>query len=446
MRKLAGGWLPPRAALLAGLVYALNPYFVVTAYTRCAYAELLASAIFPLLLWGALRIELEPRKSTVVVAASLGAIWLTSLPAGVIATYSLACALLVLAFVHRSIRPVLYGAAATLAGIGIAAFSLLPAAWEQKWVNIRAITNANLSTATNFLFSPFGLPHTHEFNRRISLVAVLVILTAIVSAVAARRNRERFAAVWWTLAILCGLSGFLMFRVSSPVWRTLPELRFLQFPWRWMFPLCAATVLLLAFAACESRRRPILWPAIALIILVLDAGTMHTKEWFPQVTGKIADKFQSGAGYPGLPEYSPLDERQPLPTNAPLISLADPAAVANSVHVEAWFPEKKVIVAELPRPTAINLKLLAYPAWQASVNGKPLALRENPQTGQLMASLPAGSSRTEISFGRTWDRAIGLLISVASCTILLVFSRFFATRRKRSVESQSVEVAPAEAA
>src|SRR5258707_762337 len=52
MRKLAEDWLPARAALMAGLVYALNPYLMVTAYTRCAYAELLASAIFPLLLWG----------------------------------------------------------------------------------------------------------------------------------------------------------------------------------------------------------------------------------------------------------------------------------------------------------------------------------------------------------------------------------------------------------
>jgi hypothetical protein len=446
MRKLAGEWLPPGAALLAGLVYALNPYFMVTAYTRCAYGELLASAIFPLLLWGALRIEREPRKSVAVVAVSLAAIWLTNLPAGVMASYALACVLLVLALVHRSILPLLYGATATLAGIGIAAFSLLPAAWEQKWVNIRAITTAELSTATNFLFSRFGLPNTHEFNRRISPLAVLLILTAIAAAIAARRTRVRLPTEWWSLTVLCGLSAFLMFRVSSPLWRILPELRYLQFPWRWLFALCAATVLLLGFAVCESKRRRVLWPGIALITLVLDAGTMHTREWFPHVTGKIADQFRSGAGYPGLPEYAPVAEGKSLPTDAPLISVADPAADVYGVHVEPWSSEKKVVVAELSRPTAINLKLLAYPAWQASVNGKPVALQENPQTGQLMVSLPAGFSRTEITFGRTWDRAAGIWISVASCTALLLFSEIFAARRKRSMESRTVEVAPAEAA
>ena len=71
-------------------------------------------------MWGTFRIEREPRKSFTVVDVSLAAIWLTNLPAGVIASYSLACVLLVLSVVHRSIRPLLYGAAAALTGQGIA--------------------------------------------------------------------------------------------------------------------------------------------------------------------------------------------------------------------------------------------------------------------------------------------------------------------------------------
>jgi hypothetical protein len=446
MRKLATDWLPLRAALAAGLVYALNPYFVVTAYTRCAYAELLASAIFPLLLWGILRIEREPRKSVAIVAVSLAAIWLTNLPAGVIASYSLACLLVVLSVVHRSVRPLLYGAAAVLAGIGLAAFSLLPAAWEQKWVNINAISVANQLPATNFLFSPFGLRNTHEFNRRISPLAVLVILAAVASAVATRRNKKRFAAVWWSLTVLCCISGLMMFRVSSPLWRILPELRLLQFPWRWLFPLSAAAVLLLTFAVTESKRKRILWPGIALILFVLDAGIVRTKEWLPHVTDKIAEQFRSGTGYKGLPEYTALAEHQLLPADGPLISLADSSAPeSNGIHVEAWSAEKKVILADIPRPTVINLKILAYPGWQANVDGKPVALQENPQTGQLMVLLPAGFSRTEIRFGRTWDRSAGMVISLASGAVLLVFWKLVALNRKRSRESRPVEVAPAHA-
>jgi hypothetical protein len=74
MRKLAADWLPPGAALIAPLLYALNPYLLVTAYTRCDYAELLASAVFPFLLWGAFRIQSDPGKDFAIVAISLAAI------------------------------------------------------------------------------------------------------------------------------------------------------------------------------------------------------------------------------------------------------------------------------------------------------------------------------------------------------------------------------------
>src|SRR5258706_7530743 len=61
MRIFAADWLPPREAMIAALLYALTPYMLLTAYTRCAYAELLASAVFPLLLWGGLQIARRPR-------------------------------------------------------------------------------------------------------------------------------------------------------------------------------------------------------------------------------------------------------------------------------------------------------------------------------------------------------------------------------------------------
>src|SRR5205807_9266578 len=125
-------WLSAREALFAGLLYALNPYMVVGAYVRCAYPEMLASAIFPLLLWGILELDRDTRKGFGTIAMSFAAIWLSNLPAGVIAGYSLGCVLLVLSVVRRSFPPLLHGFGAAFAGMALASFTLLPAAWEQK--------------------------------------------------------------------------------------------------------------------------------------------------------------------------------------------------------------------------------------------------------------------------------------------------------------------------
>ncbi len=48
MHRLARGRMSPEAALAAAVIYAVNPYFLVIAYLRSDFAELLAAAIFPL--------------------------------------------------------------------------------------------------------------------------------------------------------------------------------------------------------------------------------------------------------------------------------------------------------------------------------------------------------------------------------------------------------------
>jgi len=450
MRKLAADWLPPGGALIAALLYALNPYLLVTAYTRCAYGELLASVFFPFLLWGAFRISRDPAKGFAIVAISFAAIWLANLPGGVIAAYALALVLVIVAVLRRSVQTMLYGSAAILTGFGLAAFALFPAVWEQKWVYIAGVVRPNQLPWANFLFSHHS--NMYRFNHFLSSLAVLLILGGVASTIAARRMRHGTPALWWSLASLCVLSGFLMLPVSTVIWRVLPELRFVQFPWRWLFPLCTAAALLGSFALAQSKRQRILLPILGLALIAVDATIVCAKQVSPRFVTEIADKFHSGRGYAGLLEYTPLAGKERiLPADAPMIAPVDSssqpsAATPPGVNVELWSPERKVIHADVSQPTTIDLKLLAYPAWQATVNGKPAALQNNPQTGQLTLELPAGASRTEIKFGKTWDRAVGKEISIAGGIALIAIWQLLVLSEKRATESREEEVVAEKAA
>jgi hypothetical protein len=453
MRKLAAEWLPPGGALIAALLYALNPYLIVTAYARCAYAELLASAVFPFLLWGAFRIQRAPAKGFATVAISLAAIWLSNLPAGVITTYALALVLVTASVLLRSIQPLLYGSVGALTGLGLAAFALFPASWEQKWVYIDAVVRPSQLPEANFLFSPLGVTNMYKFNHQLSPLAVLLILGAIASAIVARRMRYGTPAVWWSLSVLCVLSGFLMFPVSVAIWRALPELRFVQFPWRWLFPMCAAAALLASFGLIQSNRKRILLPVLGFGLVTVDASIIYAKQVFPHFVTQVAEKIHA-RGYAGLMEYTPIaGKSRHLPADAPLIAPVEPsdprqsASTPPGVYVESWSPERKAIRADLPRAMTVNLKLLAYPAWQALVNGKPAALQDNPQTGQIMMVLPAGASRTEIKFAQTWDRSVGTEISIGSGVVLIaLWQLILVMSRKRASEPREVEAVPAKAA
>jgi uncharacterized membrane protein len=452
MRKLATDWLPPDGALIAALLYAINPYLIVTAYSRCAYGELLASAVFPFLLWGAFRIQSDPAKGFATVAISLAAIWISNLPAGVIATYALALVLLIGSVLLRSIRSLLYGAVSALTGLGLAAFALLPAAWEQKWVDIDAVVGPKQLPQANFLFSPFGVANMYKFNHHLSPLAVLLILGAIASAIAGRRMRCGTPAVWWSLTVLCLVSGFLMLPVSAMIWRALPELRFVQFPWRWLFPMCAAAALLASFALVQSNRKRTLLPVLGFVLVAVNASIICAEQVFPHFVTQVAEEFHAH-GYSGLMEYTPVaGKNRHLPADAPLIAAVEPsnprqpASTPAGVYVEVWSPERKVIRADLPHSMTVNLKLLAYPAWRASVNGEPAALLDNSETGQIMVVLPAGASRTEIKFAQTWDRAVGAEISIGSGAVLIAFWQLIVAVSRRATEPRDAEAITVKAA
>jgi uncharacterized membrane protein len=111
MFVLARRWVDRRDALFAAVLYAVNPYHLVIVYWRSAFAELLASCLFPLLLLLLLKARDEGRRVIVPLALVLAAAWLTNAPAAVMMHYSLALLLVLLAWQQRSWRILLVGAA-----------------------------------------------------------------------------------------------------------------------------------------------------------------------------------------------------------------------------------------------------------------------------------------------------------------------------------------------
>ena len=150
MWKLAREWLDGPQAAAAAVLYAVNPYQLILVYYRSDFAELLAEALFPLLLWGAVRISRGEWRRVPWLAAIFAGIWISNAPAAVMATYSLALAIAVGCVVRRSFRPLLLGATAMAGGFGLAAFYILPAAWEQRWVQIAQAIGGRSSPVAEF--------------------------------------------------------------------------------------------------------------------------------------------------------------------------------------------------------------------------------------------------------------------------------------------------------
>jgi hypothetical protein len=422
MRKCAREWFPPFQADMAAVLFALNPYAIITAYIRCAYAELLASAFFPLLVWAALRERVSTRRQVAIVAAILAVIWLTNYPAGVIATYSLVVLLLVVSFSRSSWRIAVSGAASIFLALGIDAAVLLPATWETRWIQINAIAPDTFVPWHNFIFSRQNTDLMITFNRKISFVAVALMLAAMLAICPGRRVREHNLSMWWSLAVLAVVSTFMMLPVSKAFWQHLPALRFVQFPWRWLFPLAVSVALLIAAVSTSLHRKWPIWLGVGCAFFALDGRIVLSKQLFTTRAITYLDSaIRSATGYEGLPEYAPAGSHpsQVTKDQPPVSVLGQQSTISTRLRVEEWSPERKLISLDSPEPVGLDFKLFAYPSWHVTVNKTNTNILTNPDTGQIRLHAPAGTNNIAIIWRSSWDVTVGVILSLLAFMILV---------------------------
>jgi hypothetical protein len=453
MWKLAREWTPAPQAIAAALLFEVNPYHLVIVYYRSDFAELLAGVLLPLVVWGSLGTGRGHWSRVPLLAVAFAGIWLSNAPAAVIATYSLALIFVVQCVLRRSLAPVVPGLTAMAGGFGLAAFYILPAAWERRWVQIAQALADNLRPAQNFLFTHASDPDFVRFNWKVSSVAVGVLVTTGVGAIFAAKRRREFPDLFWVLAVLGIVAFSLMLPPSALLWRALPELRFVQFPWRWLEVLDLVFAFFVAVAIGGSRQKRVSWLAGAIVFLAIGAAAtamILTGWWDSADVPAIANAVHSGPGYEGTDEYAPLgSDRYELPGNpdetervegvssvpADRISefdtdSGDVVPVTNAkLHVENWSAERREFTAETAAETTLAVKLLNYPAWEIRLDGEEIPADIAPDTGQMLVDLPPGSHRVAIQFRRTWDRTAGGAISALSALTLLVAGWVSRSRR-----------------
>jgi len=427
MFRLAREWLPTRDAMAAGVLFALNPYHLVMVYWRSDFAELLTSSLIPLAVLFAMRTATEPRRAFVPLALVTAGAWLCNAPAAVVVTYMIALILVIVAARERSAKPLICGGGALALGLALAAFYIVPAALEQPWVNIAETLSQGLKFPENFLFTRTADAEHTRFNFIVSWIAVEVIVVTFLAMIAAGRWRRGNPRRWRVLAALVAVSTILMLPVTSPLWAHLPELRYVQFPWRCLLVLDVPFALCLAAAMgrLSGASRHAAW-AVALAGLAITGFLLTRSNWWD--SGGAADfyeeHFSTGAGYFGVDEYGPRgSDHYDLDQNAPLVGLRrgeDTAAETGTrPQVRAWGPARKEFAINSPEPVTAALRLLNYPAWRVEVNGKPVLALSNEHTGEMLVTLPAGTSRVRVAFAATPDRRWGNVITSVAAVILL---------------------------
>jgi hypothetical protein len=492
LHRLARDFTTPTAALLAAVLYMGNPYMLFTAYERTAYAELLAAAFIPLLLHAILR----KRVTIPSIAIPVALLWLTNAPAAVMSCYTLALLTALRLAANPAAKSLATGSGTdsatnpdgpssnlggppfavspqrvgysrhartallnsnetapptpqtklqiavntiigTLLGLALAAFYILPAAYERRYVQIAMAIIPNMRIQDNFLFHHTGdVPHDQVLHT-VSLIAITLIAATIILLTTLRLTKKAqepqpSTNLLFSLTILTVAITLLLTPLTAFIWIHAPELAFLQFPWRLVAILAAVLCLAIALALTPIHWKPITRTAAAIAIaaaLTYPAYTLFHQPCDEEDTPTAREAlFHSTQGTDPTDEYTPTTaDNDSLAHTDPAFWLStDPNAKAPANTPPGPAPTHLTLNAPIPEDLILNLR--DYPSWHITDNGSPITTRDQRDDGLIALPIPSGPSTITITYTHTLDQTLGDILSVLSLALL-----FFLLRNRRKL-------------
>jgi hypothetical protein len=409
MRLCASIWLDPARSWVVSLLYCANPYLLLCCWIRSSYAEVFAAALFPLLVYFT---SVESSRYRVVGCAFIfSLVWLSNLPSAVIISYAIAFYIAVKYLADRNRSYALRSLAGLCLGFGIAAFQVLPSAIEMHLVQTDVAVRG-------FQLSNYFLLAGHKGLFRSLILGFFVCLFLVGVA---RFSKHRGSLPMIALGLL---SSLMVLRYSSPLWKVLPFLANVQFPYRWLFVL-AFVSWLVAGHTLPAHYGPRVgnWLVIGAFCIAL-AQCAGIAYWTA-----TSDRWQSNRDAPASADTQLLvGEYLPKAADTEIVRRSDkdlalartdvPTAI---ITIRRWDPELRELSISSDQPANVTLRLLNYPGWVATVNGQPRQIVTEPGTGRAQLSLEPGRSLAQFRFSRTTDRNAGLIItfiSLALCACL----------------------------
>ena len=463
---LARTFFARKPGLMVSLGYVSLPTFALIGLHRAFLPNILALSILPLVLCSAHALLSGEKRWRYFgwFALSFSALILTH----VITTYLCGWLLLLLTLCHapRHHWPRLLGA--TVCALALTSFFWLPQQLEMRWVQV-GLQLTQQDFHNHLLFAP--LTQDTPFRRawtglnelaswmtllQTGLCALLAALLWRVTLSPAQQVIKRWALGVSVIGLLIALPW------AAPLWRIIPGLPYIQFPWRWQ-PFVALSAALLAALVWSQ------WPQVSRARrLWLTPGALLCGVCLVILTWQIrqapAPEFASGEVLTQLNQRAfapvPFETARALPDDLKPLRLA---LTANQVYFRPQAADRMLyppredyggltilrgrgtisaqqltnqlrrFKLEASEPLQVRVETYAYPHWTAQIDGQTLPHQSEPATGLMLFELPAGTHSLTLQFApRTLAYRCARFVSIAAWLTFLGWTLAQVWRRRRT--------------
>ena len=444
--------------VVCAVAYVYIPYRMVNLYVRGAIPEFYAMTFMPVIFWSVYQLVCTRRYRYLVIGGiSYGFIIMSHNVTAVFFTFCLIGYSLFLLFEERRAGSI-YGTLlrqsgmvilTAVLGIGLSAVYWLPAMIEKQFVQISGLYTDYHDVAVHFVyflqfFSRFwgyggsgaGPRDGMSFQLGIEHLLLVAVTVAVVFVLRRTYPRQRDHVIFYV-----ALSVILVFAMLSPslvIWRTLPLIQFISFPWRLLsltafaLSFLCGGIGLINFDQRWAFGNRIVQGIVIGWLLVLTVGYCRPGGLLPLPDDQYSRaKLQGSSGAAMNGEYLPIwADKSPQKVGIQIqggeMQIRDGQATLTQVSADMLSAQFRVDAAT---PTVVLIGTLYFPGWNAYLDGQPYALGQEPKTGLITLNIPQGKHLVTLHFEETLVRKIGQYISLSMVSLLIIFGGYTLLKR-----------------
>ena len=438
MYKFLKEFLSEELALAGSVLYVYAPYRAVEIFVRGTIGEIVAFALFPLVMLSFTRLTKEKasRRWIGITALSVAALVLSH---NIMAYMFMPFALLLLIariiwLVKDKKTAIIRSLAGLLLGLIISSYFWFPAISESGLMHYDTVFNFydHFPTLKQFITPYFGygasVPGPYDtMSFYIGLTGLLVVLIGSILFVVKLKKFSKEEKILFTWgAIVFFVSIFMMNHRSAFLWRSLPFLPYFQFPWRFLAMITFCTpVFLLAFS--KSKFAKIISLIVITLAIILNFNYFKTSEYLGR-----EDEYYLNRYIPALVasvEYGETaEEYLRLPKNTQTRpDKIYPRAYADVDGIREIEEENALnakIFTDFPKDFVLNYNKYYFPGWFAKIDGKEAAIVAGEPYGQITLLVPAGAHEIKVYYQESPKRLVFDLVSLAGFGVAVFITAF----------------------
>jgi hypothetical protein len=440
-------------AIAGASLYCFAPFRVNELYQSAMLSQFAGAALFLVLLGVIERLAEEDvsRRQSLRLQAlfglAFGCLIITHVPLAMMATLTLPL-YAALRFEKKIwLRRIFALVAAGTLGVCLSAFYWVNLICELPLLKGTMIRpGARFDYSSNFALSTASQDLSAWYINLVFLATIALAIPPALLLVRLLRSRQHDRSILVTL-ITASFTLFMATPLSTPLWKAIPKLASMEFPWRW---LSASSILLSGLAGVSlpllwqhlqhsnegarvrSRQRFILAVGAAAIAVVFSSAYPIRNALFVD-RDSFAALLQTARSSPGLEEWLPRWTKSDSADRLAVDGTPQVSISGRSISIRTWSPELRQFTIGDGEKSVARIHTFFYPYWELrTAEGR--VLNSNPDAdGVLLTDIPAGQQTIQMKFVRPLHQSLANILSLAGVAVLVTMTLLTFRREIRTV-------------